>query len=61
MLFRSAAPLTEPEKYLKPGCYLAELETNPFLENALGKTASPKRTRASTVIYGVLENEGGAK
>ncbi|MFM2294422.1 MAG: hypothetical protein RLZZ350_835 [Verrucomicrobiota bacterium] len=56
-----AAPLTEPEKYLKPGCYLAELESNPFLENALGFAAKAKHTRASTVIYGVLENEGGAK
>lgn len=42
-------------KYLQPGTYLAVLEGNPFVENALGAAASPKRTRASALVFGILE------
>jgi hypothetical protein len=42
-------------KYLQPGTYLATLESNPFIENALGSAASAKRTRSSAVVFGILE------
>jgi hypothetical protein len=41
--------------YLRPGTYIAVLEGNPFIENALGTTASAKRTRSSAVVYGILD------
>lgn len=44
------------KKYLLPGTYVAELEGNPFVENALGPAASPKRTRTAAVIYGILDS-----
>ena len=44
------------KKYLLPGTYVAELEGNPFVENALGPAASPKRTRTTAVVYGVLDS-----
>ena len=44
-------------KYLLPGTYVAELEGNPFVENALGPAASPKRTRTTAVIYGILDSQ----
>jgi hypothetical protein len=40
---------------LPPGTYVAELETNPFLENALGPKATSARTRAHCFVYGLLE------
>ncbi|MEI9864630.1 MAG: hypothetical protein WDN00_08770 [Limisphaerales bacterium] len=43
------------EKYLRPGTYLAVLDGNPFIENALGSSASPKRTKSSAVVYGILD------
>jgi len=51
-------------KYLQPGTYLAKLEGNPFIENALGAAASPKRTRSSALVFGILDaaaTSGGAK
>jgi hypothetical protein len=41
--------------YLLPDTYVAELETNPFLENGLGPKAKSARTRARCVVYGILE------
>jgi len=48
--------LSHPEKFLLPGTYVAELEGNPFVENALGSAASPKRTRTTAVVYGILDS-----
>jgi hypothetical protein len=45
-----------PEKYLLPGTYIAELDGNPFIENALGTASQPKRTRISAVVYGILDS-----
>ncbi|MGA2229667.1 MAG: hypothetical protein ABSH22_01965 [Tepidisphaeraceae bacterium] len=44
--------------YLAPNTYLAVLDGNPFLENALGAAASVKRARVSAVVYGILESAG---
>lgn len=44
-------------KYLLPNTYIAVLDGNPFIENALGAAASPKRTRSSAVVFGILETE----
>jgi hypothetical protein len=41
--------------YLQPGTYIAELDGNPFIENALGAAASPKRTQSAAVVYGILD------
>jgi hypothetical protein len=42
--------------YLLPNTYVAELETNPFMENGLGPKAKSARTRARCVVYGILES-----
>lgn len=42
-------------KYLLPNTYLAVLDGNPFIENALGSAASPKRTRTAGVVFGILD------
>ena len=42
--------------YLQPGTYLAVLDGNPFIENALGAAASPKLTRSSALVFGILES-----
>jgi hypothetical protein len=43
-----------------PNSYLVVLDGNPFLENALA-ASSPKRTRSSAVVFGLLEAPvGGA-
>ena len=44
------------KKYLLPGTYIAELDGNPFIENALGPAASPLRTRTAAVVYGILDS-----
>jgi hypothetical protein len=44
------------KKYLLPGTYVAELDGNPFIENALGPAASSKRTRSAAVVYGILDS-----
>jgi len=46
----------DSEKYLMPGTYLATLDGNPFIENALGSASSPKRTKSSAVVFGILES-----
>ncbi|HEX5400407.1 MAG TPA: hypothetical protein VFY06_15270 [Verrucomicrobiae bacterium] len=43
--------------YLQPDTYIAELDGDPFIENALGSASSPKRTKSSAVVFGILENE----
>ena len=43
-------------KFLLPNTYLAVLDGNPFIENALGPAASPKRTKSSAVVFGILES-----
>lgn len=40
---------------LLPDTYLAVLDGNPFIENALGSASSPKRTKSSAVVFGILE------
>ncbi|HEX3857124.1 MAG TPA: hypothetical protein VHY30_07510 [Verrucomicrobiae bacterium] len=43
-------------KYLLPNSYLAVLDGNPFIENALA-SSSPKRTKSSAVVFGILESK----
>ncbi len=43
-------------RFLTPNSYIAVLGGNPFIENALGSTASPKRTKSSSVVFGILES-----
>ena len=43
------------ENYLQPNTYIAVLDGNPFIENALGAASSPKRTRSACVVFGILE------
>ena len=52
------------ERYLLPNTYIAVLDGNPFIENALGSASSPKRTKSSAVVFGIMDPEeiaGGAK
>ena len=51
-------------RYLLPNTYVAVLDGNPFIENALGSSASAKRTKTSCVVYGIMETPeiaGGAR
>jgi hypothetical protein len=41
--------------FLLPNTYIAILDGNPFVENALGSASSAKRTRSSCVVFGILE------
>jgi hypothetical protein len=41
--------------HLSPNSYIAELKGNPFLENGLGAKAKSARTKAKSVVYGLLE------
>ena len=43
-----------PQKYLRPGCYIATLEAAPFIEEGLQKVTEK---RYSSVIYGILAEE----
>jgi hypothetical protein len=45
----------DTQKYLLPNTYIARLDGNPFIENALGSAASPKRTRVDGIVFGILE------
>ena len=53
--FTSPTDSWDARKYLLPNTYIAVLEGNPFIENALGAAASPKRTRSSAVVFGILD------
>jgi hypothetical protein len=51
-------------KFLTPNSYIAVLDGNPFIENALGSASSPKRTKSSAIVFGILdsaETGGGVK
>ena len=43
-----------PEKYLRPGCYIAFLEASPFIEEGLQNV---KEKQYSSVVYGILAAE----
>ena len=43
-----------PQKYLRPGCYIASLEAVPFIEEGLQKVTEK---RYSSVVYGILADE----
>jgi hypothetical protein len=45
------------EKNILPGSYIAVLEGNPFIENALGAASVAKRTKSTTVVFGIMETE----
>ena len=45
------------QAYLVPGSYIALLDGNPFIENALGAAASPQRTLSDSLVYGLLDPE----
>jgi hypothetical protein len=44
------------DKYLLPNTFIAVLDGNPFIENALGSASSPKRTKSSSVVFGILDS-----
>jgi hypothetical protein len=51
-------------KFLTPNSYIAVLDGNPFIENALGSASSPKHTKSSAIVFGILdsaETGGGVK
>ena len=43
-----------PEAYLRPGCYIATLDTSPFIEEGLQKVT---HKQYSAVVYGILAEE----
>jgi len=43
-----------PEQYLLPGCYIAALDTAPFIEEGLQKVTEKQY---SSVVYGILDEE----
>ncbi len=43
-----------PEKYLRPGCYIAVLDTSPFIEEGLRKVTEKQY---SSIVYGILDEE----
>jgi hypothetical protein len=44
------------QKYLMPNTYIAVLDGNPFIENALSSHPNPKHTRSVSVVFGILED-----
>jgi hypothetical protein len=44
------------QKYLMPNTYIAVLDENPFLENALSSNPNPRHTKSVAVVFGILEN-----
>lgn len=53
--FTASTDSFDGRKYLLPNTYIAVLDGNPFIENALGVTASAKRARSSAIVFGVLD------
>jgi hypothetical protein len=53
--FTAPTDSLDARAYLLPNTYIAVLDGNPFIENALGAAASPKRTRSSAVVFGILD------
>jgi hypothetical protein len=47
---------TNAVPFLRPGTYIADLESNPFIENGLGTGAKSARTKSRALVYGVLES-----
>jgi hypothetical protein len=45
---------TNPEQYLRPGCYIASLDAAPFIEEGLRKVREKKY---SSIVYGILDEE----
>jgi len=43
-------------QFLMANTYIAVLDGNPFIENALGPASSPKRTKSSAVVFGIIES-----
>ena len=43
-----------PQKYLRPGCYIATLDASPFIEEGLQKVTEK---RYSSTVYGILADE----
>ena len=43
-----------PQKYLRPGCYIATLDASPFIEEGLRKVTEK---RYSSIVYGILAEE----
>ena len=54
--FAARADGLAARKYLQPNTYIAVLDGNPFIENALGSASKPKRTKTSAVVFGILES-----
>jgi hypothetical protein len=52
----SNALQNDAERFLLPNTYIAVLAGNPFIENALGSVSSPKRTKSSAIVFGILES-----
>ena len=50
------AEITDGTPFLQPNTYVAELDTNPFLENGLGAKAQSARTRSKAVVFGALDS-----
>ena len=44
----------EPERFLRPGCYIATLNASPFIEDGLQKTT---KNIYSSIVYGILSGE----
>jgi len=44
----------EPERFLRPGCYIATLNASPFIEDGLEKTT---KNIYSSIVYGILNGE----
>jgi hypothetical protein len=53
--FTAPTDSLDGREYLLPNTYIAVLDGNPFIENALGAAASPKRTQSSAVVFGILD------
>lgn len=45
---------SKPEKFLSPGCYIATLNTSPFIENGLRNTT---KRNFSSIVYGILNED----
>jgi hypothetical protein len=43
------------QKYLRPGTFIAVLDGNPFIENALVSSPNPKHSKSEAVVFGVLD------
>ena len=44
------------QSYLRPNTYVAVLDGNPFIENALTSSPNMKHTKISSVVFGILDS-----